>query len=99
MTPIQIITIKTKAKTVRIMIEEISKNKFRTYESLKNNGDKIFSPFTKTNDEFTSAERALLKSISTFNNNLIIEVDNQISDLLTTNKIKDITKVTTIKEI
>ena len=99
MTRIQIITIKTKAKTVRIMIEELSKNKFRTYESLKNNDDKIFTPFTETNKEFTSAELALSESISTFNNNLIIEVDNQISDLLTTNKIKDIIEVTTIKEI
>ena len=45
MTPIQIITIKAKTKTIRIMIEELSKNNFRTYESFKDNKDAFFSPF------------------------------------------------------
>ena len=98
MTPIQIITIKTKTKTVRIMIEEVSKNNFRTYESVKDNKDTFFSPFQENNAKFTNAELALVKIISSFNNESIIEVDNQISDLLTTEKIQEITKVNDVKE-
>ncbi len=95
MTAIQIITINSKDKTIRGMIEKVNQNNFRLYISSK---ETYFTPFIVMEKEFKKATDALTEITNFFQNSIILEVDNQISDLLTTNEISTITKCSKIKE-
>ncbi|KYJ86622.1 hypothetical protein [Sulfurovum riftiae] len=95
MTAIQIITISSKNKTLRGMIEQVSNDNFRLYLSEK---ETYFTPFNLTDSQFNNAADALTKITELFGNAKIVEINNQTSDLLTTDEISNITKCSDIKE-
>ena len=105
MTAIQIITFETERYITRVMIEEFSHNYFRVYSSIRLKEDEIdtiFTPFELSHDKsalFLSPKDALAKVIQTqLKDEKIIEINSQISDLLTSEEIMNITKVTNIIE-
>lgn len=98
MTPIQIITLETKGRFIRVMIENVGTNKYRAYISTKTNiPEEYYSSFIvlpsmeEGNSKiFNSAEDAL-SNISSKHIHSITKVQNKTSDLLTTDDIKRIT--------
>ena len=99
MTTIQIITTELEDKYIRIMIEELVENKlYRGYFSFKNKGlnDKsYFSAFEQLNLEFNSASDTLRYFMDNKN---ILSVSNEISSLLTSEQIKQMTNCQILEE-
>ena len=99
MTTIQIITFETKEYFSRVMIEEFSQKSFRTYSSIRFVEEKIdtfFTPFQLVHNRgtmFFNAKDALQKALDTqFEDTKIIAVNNQISSLLTSSDISDLSQ-------
>ena len=91
MTKIQTITIKYANNTnivKRVMIEELNPNTFRVYVSAKTE-DTIYTPFEAQNQCYNSASAAL-HSIVKLSSDKIVEINNEISDLLTKDEIVSI---------
>ncbi|AXH16490.1 hypothetical protein CP985_13450 [Malaciobacter mytili LMG 24559] len=99
MTTIQIITAEMEDKYIRIMIEELIENQlYRGYYSFKNknmNSKSYYSAFELLDKDFTSASDTLGFFMRHKN---ILSVSNEISSLLTSEQIKQITNCENLKE-
>jgi len=91
MIPIQIIEVYSEKKAIRVMIEKQT-NCFSIYLATKTNKDLGFPSLETIDKKFDTATNALLHIVSYFNNDKIIKVLNQLSDLLSIDEIKRITK-------
>ncbi|RXI37919.1 hypothetical protein CRU99_11565 [Malaciobacter mytili] len=94
---------KVNDRLIRIMIEKIAHNQFITYTSTKLNLEDIYTPFTPLFSQnsakiFQTSEEALKYTSDKYRTNIIC-VQNEISDLLTIEEIKNITGCDIINEM
>lgn len=106
MIPIQIITLETEARFIRVMIEKIGSSKYRAYVSTRTNiSEDCYSSFIvypsmeEENSKIFNSAQDALSDVSSKYAHSIIKVQNQRSDLLTSDDIKRITCCTNIEEV
>ena len=99
MTKIQIITIEYKEIVARVMLEDIGAGHYRKYSSskFKDEISGCFSSFDSDSTVFCEPAAALAESI--LENNPIISITNELSDILTTGDISKITGCLNVKEV
>lgn len=105
MITIQIITINTDKVNTRVMIEQYSSDEYTVQIDTKTHEEKYYNGFQLYLDRngavvFTSAKEALKYTLdSFFQNQNIQSITNKVARLLTTDEIKEVTKVENIKEV
>lgn len=100
MTYIQIITLHGDKYSYRCLIDEYSKSKYKMMISVKSQNEDYYSDLKYLDDTFVSARQALESAtlIATTNENNLVKVGNEVSCLLSTEEIKEITNVNSLFE-